>query len=139
MKFNKFRPLALKTRIARIARLSHKVGFHVDGHIKIIYYCTLAGTTRLWQSITNTVIHRRATRPSLFLRGSVHATLGWGDVVCTVLSVVGNTIPYKESVNMHDRCSTLQYIHYSLKRWLPSPQHVIEFKYLQSLGSIDLE
>ena len=33
MKFNKFRPLALKTRIARIARLSHKVGFHVDGHI----------------------------------------------------------------------------------------------------------
>ena len=93
----------------------------------------------MWQSITNTVIHRRATRPSLLLRGSVHARLGWDDVVYTVWSVVGNTTPYKESVSMHDRCSALQYIHYSLKRWLPSPQHVIGFKYLQSLGSIDLE
>ena len=34
MKFDKFRPLALRTRIAR---LSHKVGFHVDGHIYMIY------------------------------------------------------------------------------------------------------
>ena len=77
--------------------------------------------------------------PSLFLRGSVDTRLGWDDVVYTVWSVVGNTTPYKESVNMHDRCSALQYIHYSLKRQLPSPQHVIGFKYLQSLGSIDLE
>ena len=33
MKFIKFRPLAIKTRIAPIARLSHTEGFPKSGHI----------------------------------------------------------------------------------------------------------
>ena len=36
MKFDKFQPLALKTRIARIARLSHAEGFPKSGHIYAI-------------------------------------------------------------------------------------------------------
>ena len=49
MKFIKFRPLAIKTRIAPIARLSHTEGFPKSGHIYVrkqpllTLECSLAG------------------------------------------------------------------------------------------------